>query len=133
MPVSSVSGSQVAGSALWSQVQQQQAQRNADQAEQRARALQAQANEAQSTADRAQENARSLQVESNAAQSDAGEAKRNLVAMKSIGSVQSKFSDIRQQISNVLQSDTLSGSTAALVPVVNAFGEETGTVVNVTA
>lgn len=130
MPATSVSGAQGVGGALWAQLQQQQAQRNADQAEQRARALQGQARDAQSQADRAQENARSLQVESNSARNDASQAKRNVVAMSSLEGVQTQLSDVRQQISNVLQSPSLA---TPLAPVVNAFGQETGTLVNVTA
>lgn len=119
---------------MWAQVQQQQAQRNADQAEQRAKVLQSQAQQAQSDADRAQEKARTLQVDSNSAQQDAGEAKRNLVAMKSLEGVQTQFSDLRQQIGKILQAESTSTVAAAtLAPVVNAFGQETGTLVNVTA
>ena len=131
MPAASVSASQ-ASSAMWVQLQQQQAQRNADQAEQRARSLQGQARAAQSEADRAEENARNLQVESNTAQSEAGEAKRNLVAMHSLQDVQTQFSDLRQQIGKILKPETTT-ETTALAPVVNAYGQETGTVVNVTA
>ena len=131
MPAASVSASQ-ASSAIWGQLQQQQAERNADQAEQRARSLQGQARAAQSEADRAQENARNLQVESNTAQSEAGEAKRNLVAMRSLQDVQTQFSDLRQQIGKILKPETTT-ETTALAPVVNAYGQETGTVVNVTA
>lgn len=134
MPVASLSGSQGASGALWAQVQQQQAQRNADQAEQRARVLQSQAQQAQSDADRAQEKARTLQVDSNSAQQDAGEAKRNLVAMKSLEGMQTQFSDLRQQIGKILQAESTNTVAATtLAPVVNAFGQETGTLVNVTA
>lgn len=134
MPVTSLSGTQAAGSALWAQIQQQQAQRTADQAEQRATVLQQQARDAQGVASRAQENARTLQVESNSAQSDAGEARRNVVASKSLEAVQAKISDVRGQIKEILQPDTSSTTTTtALAPVVNSFGQETGTLVNVTA
>lgn len=136
MPVTSFSGTQAAGSALWAQIQQQQAQRTADQAEQRARVLQNQAREAQGVASRAQEKARTLQVESNSAQSDAGEARRNVVASKSLETVQTQISDVRGQIKEILQpesSTTTTTTPAALAPVVNSFGQETGTLVNVTA
>ena len=133
MPVTTASGSQAAGSALWAQIQQQQAQRTADQAEQRAKVLQQQAREAQGVASRAQEKARTLQVESNSAQSDAGEARRNVVASKSLETVQAKISDVRSQIKEVLQPDSSSAPKQALAPVVNSFGQETGTLVNVTA
>ena len=133
MPVASLTSSQGASGALWLQIQQQQAQRNADQAEQRAQALQGQARAAQSEADRAQENARSLRVESNSARSDAGEARRNLSAMKSLEGVQTKLSDVRQQIGKILQPAAATADTASPAPVVNALGQETGTLVNVTA
>lgn len=134
MPVTSLSGTQAAGSALWAQVQQQQAQRTADQAEQRARILQQQASDAQGVASLAQEKARTLQVASNSAQSDAGEARRNVVASKSLAVVQAKISDVRGQIKEILQPDTSSKTAATtLAPVVNSFGQETGTLLNVTA
>ena len=123
MPVASLTRSQGASGALWLQIQQQQAQRNADQAEQRAQALQGQARAAQSEADRAQENARSLQVESNSARSDAGEARRNLSAMKSLEGVQTQLSDVRQQIGKILQPPVAAAEPAPLAPVVNAFGQ----------
>ena len=87
----------------------------------------------QPEADRAQENARSLQVESNSARSDAGEARRNLSAMKSLEGVQTQLSDVRQQIGKILQPAAPTADTASPAPVVNALGQETGTLVNVTA
>lgn len=134
MPAASVSGSPGVSGALWAQIQQQQAQRTAEQAEQRARTLQQQARSAQGDADRAQEKARTLQVESNSARSEAGEAKRNLVSMNSLQGLQAQFDDMRQQISQILQPATpAAGGSPTPVPVVNAFGQETGTLVNVTA
>lgn len=133
MAVASLSSSQAGGSALWGQIQQQQAQRNADQAEQRAKALAASARDAQSVADRAQENARSLKVESNQAQGEASQARRGLAGMSSLGEVQAQMSDLREQISTVLKSESTSTTSATSAPVVNSFGQETGTLVNVTA
>lgn len=133
MAVASLSSSQAGGSALWGQIQQQQAQRNADQAEQRARALASSARDAQSVADRAQENARSLKVESNQAQGEASEAKRGLAGLSSLGEVQVQLNDLREQISTVLKSESVTPAATTLAPVVNSFGQETGTVVNVTA
>src|SRR3990167_1473531 len=130
MALASLSSTPAGGSALWAQVQQQQAQRSADQAEQRARALQDRASEAQSVAVRAQENARSLQVESRQAQGDASEARRGLAGLESLGAVQTQLSDLREQIGKVLEPDT--ATTDTLAPGVNAFGQETGAVVNVT-
>lgn len=130
MAVMSASGAQSASGGLWAQLQLQQARRNADQAEQQAAALQAQARSAQSVADSAQENARSLQVQSRQAQGDASQARLNLATQNSVGEVQSQLGNLRTQIADVLQSDILS-TTAA--PVVNTSGQQTGTLVNVTA
>lgn len=116
---------------MLAQIQQMQAQRNADQAEQRARALRDKASDAQGVADRAQENARSLKVQSEQAQGEATQARRGLAELGAGQTVQSRLTDLRQQIGAVLQSDVLKRSS--LVPVVNAQGQPTGTVVNVTA
>jgi hypothetical protein len=133
MAVASLSSSQAGGSALWGQIQQQQAQRNADQAEQRARALASSARDAQAVADRAQESARSLQVQSNQAQGEASEAKRGVAELSSLGEVQVQLSDLHEQISTVLKTESTTTTSATLAPVVNSFGQETGTLVNVTA
>src|SRR5574343_933545 len=133
MAVASLSGSQAGGSALWGQIQQQQAQRNADQAEQRARGLAVSAREAQSVDDRAQENAWSLQVRSNQARGEASEARQDVSVLSSLGRVQAQLNDLSEQIDKVLTADSTNAATATLAPVVNAFGQETGTLVNVTA
>lgn len=130
MAVTSASSAQSAGSGLWAQIQLQQARQNADRAEQQAAALQAKAQSAQTVADRAQENARSLQVQSRQAHGDAAQARLNLATQNSAGEVQSQLGDLRTQIANVLESDIFSGSAA---PVVNTSGQQTGTLVNVTA
>lgn len=132
MPVASLSGTQAVGSALWAQIQQQQAQRAADQAEQRARLLQSQAMAAEGEAVRAQETARTLQVESKAAQSDAGEARRNVVALRSLASVHTQLSDLQGQIGRVLEK-SFSVTSGSSVAVVNTSGQQTGTLINVTA
>jgi len=95
--------------------------------------LQAQARSAQSVADRAQENARSLQVQSRQAQGDASEARLNLATLNSVGEVQNQLGDLKTQISKVLQSEPLGATAAAVAPVVNTSGQQTGTLVNVTA
>lgn len=133
MALTSSSGVQSPGSGIWAQLQQQQAQRNADQAEQQARALQSQARQAQTVADRAQENARSLKVQSGQAQGAAENARRGLAAMESIGQVQTQISDLRDQISAELAPAAAVTETTASVTVINAFGQATGTLVNVTA
>lgn len=134
MPVGSSSSAQTGGGVLWAQLQQQLALRSADQAEQRASALRARASAAQAVADQAQENARSLKAESDQAQGQAGEARRGVLQMNSLGKVQTQLSDLREQIGKVLQPDVSpADTTVTLAPVVNAFGQETGTLVNVTA
>jgi len=133
MAVASASGAQSASSGLWAQLQLQQARRNADQAEQQAAALQAQAQSAQGVADRAQENARSLQVQSRQAQGDASQARLDLATRSSVGEVQSQLSDLKTQIAKVLQSDAPIAEPPASAPVVNTSGQQTGTLVNVTA
>lgn len=134
MAITSSSGVQSPSSGIWAQIQQQQAQRNADQAEQQARALQSRAREAQTVADRAQENARSLKVRSGQAQGNAESARRGLAAMESIGEVQTQISALREQISTVLApAETAVAATAEPAAVINVFGQATGTLVNVTA
>lgn len=140
MPVTSSSGSQSLGGGIWAQIQQQQAQRKADQATQQASALQAKAREAQTVADRAQETARSLKVQSTQAQGEAESARRGLAAMSSLGETQSKLSSLREQISAVItpqsataKSTSTAATTEAVASVVNVYGQATGTLVNVTA
>lgn len=135
MAITSSSGVQSPSSGIWAQILQQQAQRNANQAEQQARALQTRAREAQTVADRAQENARSLKVQSGQAQGEAESARRGLAAMDSIGEVQTQIGDLRMQISSELApaETTVAGTTTDAAAVINVFGQATGTLVNVTA
>lgn len=128
-----VSAAQSASSGLFAQIQQLQAQRSADQAEQRARTLLEKARQAQTVADRAQENARSLKVESNQAQGDAGRARQGLAARESISQLQSGYTDLREQIASVTSPVESATPVVSPAPVVNSFGQETGTLVNVTA
>jgi len=138
MAVTSAAGAQSVGGGLWVQIQLQQARQNADRAEQQAAALQAKAQSAQSVADRAQENARSLQVASRQAQGEAAQARQNLATRSSVGEGASRVGDSEAQIGKVLQSNTVkAGSITAIsessAPVLNAAGQQTGTLVNVTA
>ena len=144
MTISATSSTQSLSNGIFAQIQQQQAQRNADQAEQRASSLQAQAQNAQAAAVRAQENARSLKVQSSQAQGDALSARQGLAALGSLGEVQTELGGLRDQISAVLNPATdPSGAVVAksatvalpspLAPIVNLFGQATGTLVNVTA
>lgn len=103
MAMPSVSGTLGGGSGVWAQLQQRQAERAAEQAEQKARALGVQAREAQVDADRATEKARSLGVQSEQANGDAQEAKRGLLALDALQEVQGSIDGLRQQIGEILQ------------------------------
>ena len=133
MAVSSLSSTQSINSAAYQQVQQQQAQRNADQAVQAARSLQAQARSAQSAANRAQENARSISAEASQADSRASQAQQGLLAMRSMSSIQSGFDNLRQQISSVLSNEAPVTEAVQPAPVVNTSGQQTGVLISVTA
>jgi hypothetical protein len=134
MAIAASVGLQSPGSGIWGQVQQQQAQRNADQAEQQARALQARARQAQSAADQAQVTAQSLKSQSSQAQGSAESARRGLVAMKSRDDM---LVQLDQQVAKVAAAVVPAPQVAAVEPaaqpVTNAFGQTTGTLVNVTA
>lgn len=127
-----ISGTQGSSSAMWGQLQQQQAQRTAEQAEQRARTLQTQAQAAQREADQAQGNARNLKIDSNQARSDADSARRSVAVQRSVGEVNNQLGGLREQIANVLSSPTLV-PTASAASFTNAEGQATGTLINVTA
>lgn len=118
-------------SSMWAQLQQRQAERLADQADQKASALRAEAGKAQATADRAQENARSLKVQSEQAQGEANSAALNLVTAKSMRGVQQQL-ETRHLLPAID-----AGKQVAVEPtssgVPNAQGQMTGALVNVTA
>lgn len=124
MAIAPPSGVSSANVVVWQQLQQQQAQRTASQAEQKAAALQLRAREAQADADRAQEKASTLQVQSDQAQDRAGKARQGLVALRSISEVQGRFQALREGIAS---------STFSVAAPVNAEGQVTGTLVDVTA
>lgn len=134
MAIAASAGLQSSGSGIWGQIQQQQAQRNADQAEQQARALQARARQAQSVADQAQETARSLKVQSGQAQDSAESARRGLLAMKSRDDMLVQLDRrVSQAAAAAAPEPQVAVSEPAVQPVTNAFGQTTGTLVNVTA
>ena len=120
------------------QLRQQQAMRNADQAEQAAQSLRAQANQAQIVADRAQETARSLTVQSDQAQAKAGQARQGLAAA---GSAQQAVAQLEKSVDQALTREQAVVPTAAMAPatattpstspapVVNTQGQVTGTLV----
>ena len=114
MAISSLSSTQSGSGVVVQQIQQQQAQRNADQAEQTARSLR-------------------VAAQSSQADSRSNQARQGLVSMKSIAQVQSGYDTLRQQISSVLSSDFTSAAPLQTAPVINTSGQETGTLISVTA
>lgn len=152
-PVTAVSGAQSAAQSGWQQLKLQQAQRNATQAEQNARALEAQASNAKRDADRAQDNARSLEVQSSQARDDAGRARQGLAAIRSTQEMQVRLGNTVDQAVK-LQSGTETASTdttttteasaptvataatasttSTAAPVINTQGETTGRIINIT-
>lgn len=136
MASSSISSAQSPGVVVWAEIQQQQAQRAADQAEQNARSLKMKARDAEAEALRAQEDARTTNLEYDKAENKAGIAKQNLVQMKSVGRLQDGFQEIRNEIASSTLENTTSAkiaSGATSTGVTNAYGQQTGTLVNVTA
>ncbi len=126
MAISAATGS--AAGFISAQLRVQQAERNADQAEASARVLRRAASNAQREADSAQESARMLKVRSDQAQSNAGLARQQVTSMTQLQSVQQGFEAIRTQVA-----DSLSSLDAAAAPTVNAEGQTTGVLLNVTA
>jgi len=119
-------------SGAWAQIQLRLAQRNADRAEQQARALRAQADEAQTVASQAQENARALRVESSQARIEADSAERGVVALKSLNEVARALGELRAQATPARQSPVFVQQAMPAVEI-NPFGQTTGTLVNVMA
>jgi hypothetical protein len=130
----SSSSSASIGQSVLSQLQLQQAQRNAERADANARSLQAQAREAQQIAVQAQAEARSISSQADQAQSEASQAKLSLAVIRNGGQVQS---DLAGAVGNVVETLKVASPVAATpsptVPVVNTQGQLTGTVVNTTA
>lgn len=127
-----ISGAQGNSSVALGQLQMQQAQRNAEQAEQRARALQTQARTAQQEAVQAQSNARELQTSSVQARGDADNARRNVLTLESVGEINTQLGALREQISNVLAAPA-AATVAPPASYRNAEGQATGSLINVTA
>ena len=132
MSMSPVSGSLAFTSGVWSQMQQQAAERSANQAESKARALKSQADDAQAIANRQQENARSLRVQSQQAQGDAGSARQGLASLQSLEKTQTQLGQLHNDLNAALNPSS-STSTDAASPVVNTQGQVTGSVLSVTA
>lgn len=126
-----ISGTQGSSSPMFGQLQQQQARRAADQAEQRARSLQNMAQAAQREADQAQGNARDLKIDSSQARNEANSAQRNVAASTAMGKVSTQLGELRQQISGALAPQATQPSKPAAYT--NADGQATGTLINITA
>lgn len=131
---SSASGIQLANQSAWQQFKLLQAERNADQAEQQARALRSQADVAQRSADRAQESARSLQVDATQAESSAGEARRGVAMVRTVEeSVTQSVTRVSATYDRMAQVQAAPADTAVGGAVVNSQGQVTGQVVSVAA
>lgn len=114
-----------------SQLRLQQTRRNAEQAEQAAQSLQAQAAAARRDADQADEKARSLEVDAAKAQSSAASARQGLAMLQSTGDNEARLTRVSSNM--VVQQSGQQSATSGKAPVVNAQGQVTGRVVNVTA
>ena len=132
--ISSISGAQAAAQSGVQQFKLLQAERNAQQAEQTARALQAEASDAQQAAREAEEEARSVTARADQAQTNAGRARQGVAAIRAVGQSQIQLAN---PVTPVAQTPKLAGPAAptrsATPPVVNTQGQLTGTVVNTTA
>jgi hypothetical protein len=84
----------------------------------------------------AQENARSLAVAHDKAEGKAGNARQQLASLKSVNELQQGMQTLREQISsstNLAQSGASTPQATASVGVTNAYGQQTGVLVDVTA
>lgn len=64
---------------------------------------------------------------------DASQARLGLVTQKAVGEVQSQLADWHDQIVRLSQPETSEEIGIPPAPVVNAMGQSTGNIVNVTA
>lgn len=126
-----ISNTSGATSAAFAQLQRQQAERNAEQAEQRARSLQAETRQAKAEADRAQERARTLEVETDQATVEAGRARSGLAASRSLQQIDGEFAQLRERLRPEPTAQAPAAAAPAPRPVTNAQGEVTGTVINI--
>lgn len=132
----SVSSTSSASQSVLQQLSLQQAKRNADQAEERARSLKAQANEAQQAANQSQERARALEVESSQAQEDASQARSGLASLKAspVEQTMTTLSKVTSKTASQTPTPTPAPTVAAQPATsVNSQGQVTGKLVNVVA
>lgn len=138
-PVSSISSASAAPQSGLRQLRLQQAKRDAEQAEQIARSLQAEAKAAQQRASEAVDHAQATAAEANRAEVNAGQARRGLAAATSSVQMQARLTTVVTKVAEKLkdaepaaEKNSVSAQRSA-PPVINAAGQLTGTVVNVTA
>ncbi len=128
--ISSISGAQSGVQ----QIRLQQAERNAQQADQTARALQAEANDAQQTARQAQEEARSVTALADQAQANAGQARQGLAAIRAVNASQTQLANtVSPGTEAVKIAEPAAPAQSPTPPVVNTQGQLTGTFINTTA
>ena len=130
MAITSITSS---SQSILQQLQLQQAQRNVDQAEQRARTLQIQAGSAQAAADQAQAEASMLKSDAVQAQSTADQASQWLQAARSLGQIGTQVSSILTKVVQAQAAAQPAANVQTPQPVVNTQGQKIGTVVNTTA
>jgi chromosome segregation ATPase len=130
-----ISDKRSATAAAFGQLQQQQAQRQVEQAEQRLQQLQVEAAKARQEASQANERARSLEVDSDQARSDVDRARLGTSSRDALAQVDSQIGETREQIALAQspQPPAAASPSPAAIPVVNMQGEVTGTQVNVVA
>lgn len=136
--------------AAYSQLRVQQAQRNADRADQEARALRASAHSAEAAADRAQEGARNIRVQSDQATDFAGRARSGVEAMRStvenlsaLGlraervaasqSARDEAPPVAPPAASVPPVVVSAQPVVVASPVINSDGQTTGTLIDVSA
>lgn len=111
------------------QLQQQQAQRLAERASSAARSLRAQASQAQAVAERAQQNASELRIQSGRADTAESRARLNLSSLQVQQQTSNGLTQLQTQVRAVLTADSATNPT----PVINAYGQTTGTLIDVSA
>ena len=114
---------------LWQQLQLQQVQQAATQAQQNARALQEQASDARAAANRAQETARQLEIKASQAQQTANQAVQNVVLTQLSPRYQAQLGNASSLIAQGVQNAQV---RLGIQPVSNAQGATAGSVINIT-
>lgn len=136
--MSSVSAVSLASQSGLQQLMQLQARRNADQAEQNARALQQEASNARRVADQADESARNLSVQSEQAQDRAGQARQGVAALNAEKKPFEAVSRVVEQAvvpaaSAAVAAEPAASAVASVESTVNSQNQVTGTIINTTA